>query len=162
MKVYLLRHAQAEAGYPDEDRRLTARGQGHAQLLGEWLSRSPNDLPVRILCSPLVRARETFESVVASWGDGAPREPEILDALVPEENPVQVVSVLESMQEDVLLVGHNPHLEVLASLIMSGERYRARLVLKTCVIMCFNWAPFPNHGQTGPAELRWMLDPRNL
>lgn len=86
----------------------------------------------------------------------------MLDTLVPEGNPVEVVSALEAMDTDVLLVGHNPNMEMLASLLMSGERYRARLVMKTCVLLQFNWAPFPNHGQTGPAELRWMLDPRTL
>ncbi|NCG09069.1 MAG: phosphohistidine phosphatase SixA [Verrucomicrobia bacterium] len=162
MKVYLLRHGQAEAGYPDGQRKLTARGRGHAQLLGEWLQRSPEALPGRIICSPLVRARETLELLSAAWSDREPGEPEVLDALVPEGNPAAIVSILESMDEDVFLVGHNPHMEILASLLMSGERSRARLVMKTCVMLRFNWAPFANHGQTGPAELRWMLDPRNL
>ena len=162
MKVYLLRHAQAEAGYPDGQRKLTARGRNHAQLLGEWLERSPEAMPGRIICSPLVRARETLDLVGAAWCGHDLGEPEVLDTLVPEGNPVEVVSALEAMDTDVLLVGHNPNMEMLASLLMSGERYRARLVMKTCVLLQFNWAPFPNHGQTGPAELRWMLDPRTL
>lgn len=160
MNVYLLRHAQAEASYPDGQRQLTARGRSHAQLLGEWLSRSPEDLPGRILCSPLVRARETLELVGAAWSGESLGEPEVLESLVPEGNPLEVVSILDSMQEDVLLVGHNPNIEVLGSLLMSGERCRARLVVKTCVLLRFNWSPFPNHGETGPAALRWILDPR--
>lgn len=161
MNVYLLRHAQAEAGYPDGQRQLTVRGRSHAQLLGEFLRRSPDDLPGRVLCSSLVRARETLELVGAAWSGEPLSEPEVLESLVPEGNPLEVVSVLESMQEDVLLVGHNPSMEALSSLLMSGERCRARLVV-TCVLLCFNWSPFPNHGETGPAALRWMLDPRSL
>ena len=162
MNVYLLRHAQAEAGYPDGQRQLTARGRSHAQLLGEFLRHSPDDLPGRVLCSPLVRARETLELVGAAWSGEPLSETEVLESLVPEGNPLEVVSVLDSMQEDVLLVGHNPNIEALSSLLMSGERYRARLVIKTCVMLCFNWSPFPNYGETGPAALRWMLDPRGL
>lgn len=162
MNVYLLRHAQAEAGYPDGQRQLTVRGRSHAQLLGEFLRRSPDDLPGRVLCSSLVRARETLELVGAAWSGEPLSEPEVLESLVPEGNPLEVVSVLESMQEDVLLVGHNPSMEAVSSLLMSGERCRARLVVKTCVLLCFNWSPFPNHGETGPAALRWMLDPRSL
>jgi phosphohistidine phosphatase SixA len=162
MKVYILRHAQAEAGYPDGQRKLTARGRSHAQLLGTWLQRSPEKLPGRIICSPLVRARETLELVGTAWRGDSLGEPEVLESLVPEGNPAATVSILGSMEEDVLLVGHNPNMEMLASLLVSGERYRARLVMKTCVLLQFNWAPFSNHGETGSAELRWMLDPRTL
>jgi phosphohistidine phosphatase SixA len=89
-------------------------------------------------------------------------EPSFMESLVPEGNSAAVVRALKAEEQDVLLVGHNPNMEFLASLLMSGERCRARLVIKTAVFLRFKWAPFLSHGETGPAELRWMLDPRAL
>lgn len=162
MNIYLLRHAQAEAGYPDGQRQLTARGRSHARRLGEWLHHSPVEMPARVVCSPLVRARETLECVGTAWAGGSLSEPEALESLVPEGDPAEVVSFLDRLEADVLLVGHNPNIEMLGSLLMTGEGYRARMIVKTCVLLCFDWAPLSDDGQIGPAALRWMLDPRCL
>ena len=51
MDLILWRHAQAEAGEPDEGRELTQQGRKQAQRMGAWLDRT---LPsgCKILSSP--------------------------------------------------------------------------------------------------------------
>ena len=62
MRVFLVRHAEAEPGDPDELRRLTAHGRDQARELGERFARD-GLRPAAILSSPLLRARETADAI---------------------------------------------------------------------------------------------------
>jgi phosphohistidine phosphatase SixA len=66
------------------------------------------------------------------------------------------------LERDVLVVGHNPNISILASLLLSAERGRTRTNFNTCNMACLSVAPIPNFGEVGPCELNWMLDPRML
>ena len=58
MDLILWRHADAEPGEPDDQRRLTAKGKKQARRAAEWLHGNlPNS--ARILVSPAVRAQQT-------------------------------------------------------------------------------------------------------
>jgi phosphohistidine phosphatase len=67
MLLFLVRHAHADPGDPDELRPLSARGREEARALAERLaaSRTP---PQIVLTSPLLRARETAEAIAAATG----------------------------------------------------------------------------------------------
>ena len=58
MRLYLVRHAEAAPGEPDELRRLTPKGREQARALGQRLGED-GARPGAILTSPLLRARET-------------------------------------------------------------------------------------------------------
>lgn len=77
-------------------------------------------------------------------------------------NPAPLVRDFQQLGQDVLVVGHNPNISILASLLLSGERARTRVYFKTAVMVCLQWDPIPNNGQFGPCELDWMLDPRMI
>jgi phosphohistidine phosphatase len=67
MRLYLLRHAQAEivaGAAPDASRGLTENGQREAAEVGSWLS-TRSEPPTHVLCSSARRAVETMERVVA-------------------------------------------------------------------------------------------------
>ena len=161
MKIYLLRHAKSEPGYPDATRILAEHGREHADGLGRFLHDQDRFRPRELWCSPLARAKETAERFLVAWG-GQIHGRRSLDALEPERDPSVLVDELIALERDVLVVGHNPNMETLASLLMSGERSRAQIRIKTGVMLCLEPSFFPNHGQTGPCALRWMLDPRLL
>jgi phosphohistidine phosphatase len=60
--VFLVRHAHADPGDPDELRRLSARGQEEARAVSEQLA--GHETPPRtVLTSPLLRARETAVAI---------------------------------------------------------------------------------------------------
>ncbi len=161
MKVFLLRHAKAEPGFPDAARPLAARGRDHVRLLGEFLRHREQFMPSVLWCSPLARAQETADRLLDAWGGAIPQR-RIVEQLEPEIDPEPLVAELEPLYKDLLIVGHNPNLETLASLLLSRERTRSRIRMKTCSLICLDWKPIPNFGQVGPCELRWMLDPRML
>src|SRR5439155_4236406 len=62
MRLYLVRHAEAAPGTPDELRTLTPEGREQARQLGERL-RGEGVVADAVLCSPLLRARETADAL---------------------------------------------------------------------------------------------------
>src|SRR5439155_19445626 len=67
VQLYLVRHAEAADGEPDELRPLTAEGRRAARELGERLA-SEGIRPDAVLTSPLLRARETGAEVARPAG----------------------------------------------------------------------------------------------
>jgi phosphohistidine phosphatase SixA len=65
VRLILVRHAEAAPGEPDELRPLTRAGRDAARELGERLV---GERPDAVLCSPLLRARETA-AAIATGGE---------------------------------------------------------------------------------------------
>ena len=161
MNIYLLRHAEAEPGFPDDSRILHPSGCEHARRLGDFLRAKQAFQPTALWCSPYSRAQQTAELLLGAWGGSIEsRKDEV--RLEPEMNPAPLVRDFQQLGQDVLVVGHNPNISILASLLLSGERARTRVYFKTAVMVCLQWDPIPNNGQFGPCELDWMLDPRMI
>ena len=112
MKVVLVRHAEAAPGDPDELRTLTPEGHAQARALGEQL-RAEGVEPDAVLCSPLLRARET----AADLGFG---EPEPRDELSPGATADDVQAVVAGRGETVVVVGHQPDCSRIAAALRGG------------------------------------------
>lgn len=97
----MLRHAQAEDGSPDSERRLTSKGEQQAAAAGRALAAIEAPITVCVT-SPKVRARQTAELACAELG--VPVEED--DRL--EGGPFDPREVAEGRGEHVLLVGHDP------------------------------------------------------
>src|SRR4051794_27457808 len=67
MQLYLVRHAEATPGSPDELRPLSDEGREQARELGERLG-AEGVSPDVVLTSPLLRARETGEALARATG----------------------------------------------------------------------------------------------
>ena len=100
MRLVIVRHAEAASGQPDELRPLTAGGRAQARALGERL-RADGVEPEAVVCSPLLRARET----AAALGLGTPS---IDERLAPGAAPEDVRAVAADYTGTVVLVGHQP------------------------------------------------------
>ena len=62
MQLILWRHADAEDGAPDLERRLTAKGREDAHAVAKWLlKRLPADF--ELVASPALRAQQTAEAL---------------------------------------------------------------------------------------------------
>lgn len=110
----LLRHAKTErdsATGRDFDRRLTERGQVDAERIGAEISELGLAFDL-ILCSPAVRAAETAEHASLS-----PRyDQRIYDASAGEL--LAIVQEVDDQIERLMMVGHNPGFEQLASMLL--------------------------------------------
>jgi phosphohistidine phosphatase len=114
MDLLLWRHADAEPGRPDLERKLTPKGETQAQRVAEWLREwAPRD--ARILVSPARRARQTAEALTKSFTTDA--------TLAPGADPQRVLAAAGWPDADgaVLVVGHQPTLGCVAALALTGS-----------------------------------------
>lgn len=112
--LHVLRHAKSSwpLGVPDERRPLNDRGRRDAPVAGQLLAeRGVIDIA---LVSPAQRTRETFALVAAEL----PTAPEVLiDERIYAAGLGSLMDLLSEVDDDVdhvLLVGHNPGMEMLA------------------------------------------------
>ncbi len=114
MDLLLWRHAEAEEGEDDLKRRLTERGEKQARVMGEWIRRhQPKDL--RIIVSPAVRTQQTAEALKLPFETMRKIGP---DACVSE---LIAASGWPHAKGSVLIVGHQPSLGRMASLLLAGH-----------------------------------------
>jgi phosphohistidine phosphatase len=103
--LWLLRHAEAADGEPDERRPLTDKGIAQAEAAGQALLHLGETIDT-CLCSPKLRAVQTAERVCEPLGLTMRIEP----ALGGE--PIDVHRLIAGLG-DVLLVGHDPSFSLL-------------------------------------------------
>lgn len=162
MILYILRHGIAEDGPPagggDGARRLTARGRDRVRAAAAGMRTLGLKFDA-ILSSPLVRAAETAELVAAAWSN-APK-PETLAALAAGVSPAETVSALKSYErhDQVMIVGHEPGLSSIASLLLTGSANNLTIDLKKSGLIALE---LPDGVGRGSAQLCWMLTPRQL
>lgn len=128
MKLYLLRHAEAaDHGDPryknDADRPLTPKGIQRTKGLAHALRQMDITFDV-IFSSPLVRARETAE--VVERGLRLHGRLELTEHLAPAGDVEKLVHQLNKVRptpESLLLVGHEPYLSSLISLLCTGSSH---------------------------------------
>lgn len=98
--LWLLRHAQAADGTPDDERPLTERGIQEARNAGLAMRAIGIHIDV-CLSSPKLRARQTAELACAALGVEVTAEPRLAG------EPFDAAELTAGLG-DVLLVGHDP------------------------------------------------------
>lgn len=133
-RLYVLRHAKSswdDPGLPDRLRPLTRRGRTAVAALDRHM-RAAGIAPGLVLCSPAVRARQTWEGVAPGLPAGTPVE--VDDALygAGADDLLRRLRGLPSDLASVLVVGHNPGLaDLTLGLVGHGDRaLRRRLETK--------------------------------
>jgi len=115
VQLYLVRHAEAVDGEPDELRPLTADGRRAARTLGERLA-AEGVHPDAVLTSPLLRARETGAELARPVG----LEPEPDERLAPGATAESVRAAAEERGETVVVIGHQPDCGRVAAELTGG------------------------------------------
>ncbi|MDP2961384.1 MAG: histidine phosphatase family protein, partial [Sulfurimicrobium sp.] len=114
MDLILWRHAEAEDGFPDNTRKLTAKGEKQASLMGEWLrERLPKE--TRIIVSPAKRTQQTALALKCKFE--TLREIDVGASL-----PALLTAAgWPDAKGAVLVVGHQPVLGQAAALLLGGD-----------------------------------------
>lgn len=161
MNLYILRHARAEehgAQFPDDSQRpLTSAGEEEMRRVagGMHCLELKFDL---ILSSPFVRASRTAEIVAEVFG---PDKLRFSANLASGGNAGELINELNRDYPDhknILLVGHEPDLSRLVSLLTTGER-ELWLSFKKAGL-CKLALEKLRAGQC--ANLEWLLTPAQL
>jgi phosphohistidine phosphatase len=154
--LVILRHAKSDwpDGVRDDQRPLAGRGRRDAAEAGRWLRDRVGRIDLAV-CSPAVRARQTWELAAAEL-DHPPKL--IEDERVYAASAGTLSSVVEDLPDDAgtaVLIGHNPGLQDLVELL-SGEPRE----LKTSAIAVLSWSGGWPDGIHGAAELTAAAKPR--
>jgi phosphohistidine phosphatase len=115
VQLYLVRHAEAASGEPDELRPLTPEGRAAARELGRRLA-SEGIHPDAVLTSPLLRARETAAELARPAG----LEPEPDDRLAPGASADDVRTAAGERGRTIVLVAHQPDCGRIAAVLTGG------------------------------------------
>ncbi len=114
MDLILWRHADAEDGFPDQGRKLTAKGEKQAAQMAAWLrQRLPKD--ARVIASPARRAQQTAQALRGEF-----------ETLADVDVGVDAVLLLNAAgwpdaSGTVVVVGHQPSLGRVAALLLMGN-----------------------------------------
>jgi phosphohistidine phosphatase len=101
VRVFLVRHAEAKPGEPDELRPLTDAGRAVARALGRRLA---GEEPTAVVASPLLRARETAQAIARAAG----LDPEPDERLAPGATADTLQEAVADRGATVVAVGHQP------------------------------------------------------
>jgi phosphohistidine phosphatase len=159
MEIYVLRHGIAvERGTPaykkDSDRPLTKEGEEKMHQIAAAMLAMELKFDL-ILSSPYKRAAQTAQIVAAELDE----EVTFTEFLEPEGNPLALIGQInDEKPQRFLLVGHEPALSRLISLLVTGGT-EASIELKKGGL-CKMTAEKLSFGQC--ATLNWLLTPKQL
>ena len=162
MNVFILRHGLAvEPGSAaiahDSDRPLTPKGERKLWKIAQAMEGLELSFDW-ILSSPYLRARQTAE-IVAECLD-LRKKLELFEALTPDGSTKKLLHIEQRKPpaQDLLLVGHEPYLSQLISLLISGDTEIPVMMKKGG--LCKLATESLRDGQC--ATLEWLLTPKQL
>ena len=150
MRLYLVRHGEAQPGHVDPERHLTPRGQADARAVTACLE----SLGLRVEAvwhSTKARARQTAEILaraLAECGDLAER-----DGLAPNDDVEPVADNVQRRDADLMIVGHMPFMGRLASLLVAGDPGADVVGFRTATVCCLD------RGDGGAWRIAWVASP---
>src|SRR5579863_4361902 len=116
--IFLMRHADAVSDEENPVRPLSRKGREQVERVCHALAKVPAFKPSQIWHSQLARSRETAELLAKGLGLEAPLM--LVRGISPDDDPTAIAAVLEEAEADIAVVGHEPHLGVLASMLVHG------------------------------------------
>ena len=125
-RLVLLRHAKSDwpDGVPDRDRPLGQRGRQEAPVAGRWLA-GAGVLPDLAVVSAARRTQQTWNLVSGQLPVDVPTQISDNYYGASADEALQIVRALPSDVSTVVMVGHNPTTERLASMLDDGSGVNA-------------------------------------
>jgi phosphohistidine phosphatase len=132
MKLYLVQHAEAKREEEDPARDLTDKGRRDVQKVADLLGKL-NLTVGQIFHSGKTRAQSTANLIAASLKPPPP----VLAApgLAPLDSPGIWAERIEQMDEDIMLVGHLPHLGKLVARLIIGDEQKSLVNFKMAGVL---------------------------
>ena len=148
MLAYLVQHGKAKSKQEDSDRPLTDEGRKEVESVMLLMLRFGAITASRVVHSGKRRAAETAELIAGKLEAEVAAE----DGLAPDDDPAVWAARLKEADRDLVVVGHLPHLERLASLLLCGRPEGGVVRFANGGVVCLA-------GQDGRWSLQWAVTP---
>jgi phosphohistidine phosphatase len=148
MELYLVQHGKARSKDEDPERPLTDVGRREVEAVMLLMMRFNAIHATRIAHSGKLRAEETAR-IIATKLDADAGE---VDGLKPNDDPDSWRQRLADREEDIVLVGHMPHLPRLASLLLCGDPEAGLVEFANGGVVCLR-------REDGHWALKWSIPP---
>jgi len=152
-RLYLMRHAHAVTEEDDAQRPLSDKGREQVRMMAEFLSARGGIKVERVWHSPLRRAQETADAFCDQLNlTGSRRE---IGGLLPNDDIRGVARRLSGFGYPLLVVGHEPHLGRLTSMLVCGNVDQDIVDFTQATIACLEREAMKS--QTILWRIRWHL-----
>jgi len=155
MNVYLVQHAQAKQEHEDPERPLSEKGWSDIKKVAAFIAKKGNVSVKDIFHSGKTRAQQTAE-VLAEQLNPSNGISET-DGLKPMDDASIWAARIADITEDIMLVGHLPHLSKLAAILLCWNVFNKEVVtFQTGSIICIG------REESEAWSIRWMITPNIL
>jgi len=150
LRLYLVQHAEAKKKEEDPARPLSEQGLEDIDKISDFLKAKEIEVS-KIFHSGKLRAKQTAEKLVEAINssNGIIET----DGLSPLDDPKIWIKRLEWEENNIMIVGHLPHLSKLSDFFLTGESNHEAIQFKMGGVICIE------KNQEGKWSLQWIVTP---
>ena len=148
VRLFLMQHGEAKSEAEDPERSLTVRGEEETKRISGAAKRL-GIRPSRIYHSGKRRAEQTAAIIARAIDLSA----QLGQGLNPNDDVRPWVEQISREAEDLMIVGHLPFLEKLASFLVCGDERRKAVLFRYSAIVCLE------KKEGGGWAFDWILKP---
>ena len=154
MKLYLVQHGLAKSSDEDPERPLTELGWTQTKKIATLITAVENIKPKKIFHSGKTRAKQTAE-LIAQHLEMIDKIEQV-DGLAPKDEPAIWGDRIGSLKDDIMMVGHLPHLSKLAAKLVNQDENKNPIKFQNSGILCLE------QDDSGFWVINWMIVPEIL
>jgi len=154
LRLYLVQHAEAKSKEEDPSRPLSRRGREDMRKLAKYAEKHLEIQVKQIFHSSKLRAKQTAE--ILAKHVYPEKGATVAEDLEPLADPKAWENQLGETTEDVMIVGHLPHLSKLASDLLTGDKSKEVVTLRMASVTCLE------RDENGRWTVRWMITPEMI
>lgn len=148
MKLYLVQHGEAKSENQDPQRGLTDKGEDEVKRVAH-LAKQMGLNPSQIYHSGKLRAQQTAEII----GKALDKPVQADKGLAPLDEVQNWAEKINQSGEEVMVVGHLPYMEKLASYLITGDETVRPILFRNGAINCLE------QKENKKWAIRWILTP---
>jgi phosphohistidine phosphatase len=153
LRLYLVQHAEAKPKAEDPARPLSEKGLVDIRKMANFIKAKRIEVS-KIFHSGKLRAKQTAEALAEGISSAGGAEQ--TEGLAPLDDPGIWANRLKEELEDLVLVGHLPHLSKLAGLLLTGDPEQKIVGFRRGGIVCLE------RDEAEKWSVRWVLLPEIL
>lgn len=163
-QLLIMRHAKSDwhdSQLSDHERPLNGRGLTDAPHMGQWLQQN-GITPDLIVSSTANRAQTTAKLLIEAAGFNSPLITHNSFYLAPPSAYIHYLQQLENQFQRVMVVGHNPGLEELVTVLTGEHIYFTTANIADVSLQIEQWNQLQVEKGVALGQLRHIWRPREI